>query len=97
MPLAISINKAKFNENSKLRRGVRTTSRRDVHPYRTAIGTARHCVRRARQQRASGCMLPWVIITTTAGQHNHRWTEGAIVDYMEQHPSRAYFSRLFRN
>ena len=42
-------------------------------------------------------MLPWVIITTTAGQHNHRWTEGAIVDYMEQHPSRAYFSRLFRN
>ena len=39
----------------------------------------------------------WVIITITAGQHNHRWTEGAIVDYMGQHPSRAYFSRLFRN
>ena len=42
-------------------------------------------------------MLLWVNIAITAAQHNHRWTEGAIVDYMEQHPNRAYFSRLFRN
>ena len=41
--------------------------------------------------------MAWLMIATPAAQHGHRWTEGAIVNYMADHPNRAYFSRLFRD